>query len=458
MRYLYLTTVLLAFLCSSLSATLTEEHQGRLLQALSAMGIAPMTAESRELCDYVMQEELDIEARLSVFDQFFSNQAFTPHHGYNLDAHLQYSTADKEKMARFAGGFAASAISYAWRAAETTDIPSQPSLSFLESVFNKGTSEITEAFAAGIQDVLGNRPLNLVPFFNMETPRSPEIVIEAMQTCITLGVFSEKHDLAAWLKTPENTEAFFKRTRVWLFDGGVLKPEQLASLESLFSAAPYTLHGIIAVHVPEVTGFSANTPNLLRIPGLSVDIPPIDMTIMRDLSLYPLGIGMTPIPEFTAIVLERLAVAIQTRQFSLRPDLYERVKFFFSLMAARPAPMFEALFPADPAYQSPEQRMAYLGFYWLANSEVLLKEAINQAEQQLRTPIYALLLEADVCSELSDTTPLFRTSPAGILFAQKTALRRSTLTPEASYVNGIAVSGNLWQYEMSDMAGMSPGR
>ena len=59
------------------AATLTDEQQGRLLQTLSAMGAAPLTEESRELCDYVMREELDLEDRMSLFDQFYTGQEFT---------------------------------------------------------------------------------------------------------------------------------------------------------------------------------------------------------------------------------------------------------------------------------------------------------------------------------------------------------------------------------------------
>lgn len=440
------------------AATLTDEQQGRLLQTLSAMGAAPLTEESRELCDYVMREELDLEDRMSLFDQFYTGQEFTPNHTYNLEAHLFYATADKERMARFAGGFAASALAHAWRRAESAGITPLPVLFFLESVFNKGSDTITAAMALGIEDVLGKQALNLVPFLTLDTTHSRETVLEAMQTCITLGVFSVKQEGAAWMETPKNTAEFFKRTRVWLFDGGALQLEQLASLESLFTSVPASLHGVIAAHLPEVTGFSAGDASLLRVPGMSLDIPNIDMEPMRDLSLYPPGTGMMPIPEFTAVTLERLAMILQARQFNLRPDLRQRVYYFFSLMTARADPAVAGLFPTQLLFRAPDERMAYLVFYWLANSRTLLETTLAQAEQQLRSPLFAVLLAADLCSELADTAPLFRTGPTGILFSEKTALRRVAHIPGVTHVNGIAVSGRLWQYDMGDMAGTLPSR
>ena len=64
-RFLGLATVTLALMYDVCAATLTDEQQGRLLQTLSAMGAAPLTEESRELCDYVMREELDLEDRMT---------------------------------------------------------------------------------------------------------------------------------------------------------------------------------------------------------------------------------------------------------------------------------------------------------------------------------------------------------------------------------------------------------
>lgn len=456
MRIFLLTLSLALLTGSTVSATLTEEQQGRLLEALTAMGAAPLEAQSGELCDYVMRDTLDLASHRALFDQFFSGQAFTQHHAYNLEAHLHYSTADKEKMARFAGAFAASALLHAWQRAESSGITPLVSLPFLESLFNKGVENITAALATGIEDVLGEQVLNLAPFLTLKTPYARGTVLEAMQTCITLGAFSEKEGMTSWIKTPETTDDFFKRTKVWLFDGGALQPPQLASLESLFSTLPATLHGIIILHVPEITGFSAEDPSLLRVPGLSLDIPQISMERMRNLSLYPPGARMTPIPEFTAVILERLAAAIQTHQFNQRPDLHGRIQYFFSLLTSRPDPVFASLFPPNLAYGTPEERMAYLVFYWLANSQLLLEPALNQAEQQIRAPLFSLLLAADLFSESGDTTLLFKTSPTGILFSEKTALRRVGLAPGITYVNGIAVSEQLWHYEMGDMVRTIP--
>jgi len=451
-------TVAAVLACWNIAAATTEEQKTVLLTTLEELGAAPLPAESPGLCEYVMREDLDLQARLSVFDEFFAGHAFTDQHGFNLDAHLQYSTADKKRLARFAGAFAARATKHALDLAIGTSPVPLRALPFLEVVFNRGPSEITEAVASGIQDALAGAPLDLVRFFDVETPYPRESVADAMQTCLTLGAFLGERDSSAWLETPPDTAAFHKRTGVWLFDGGALTPEHLISLESLFTTVARTLHGVVAINVPEMTGFSANDP-LLRVPGLSMDLIAVDMGVLRTLpENYP-GESEKTIPEFTALAIERVASAIQIHQFSLRPDLYQRTRFFFSLMAEKPDPAFTSLFPPQVAYGTVEERMAYLGYLWLINSQAMLEASINQAEQfHARAPLFAFLLVADIHSCLADAAPLFKASPNGLLLAEKTALRRQGPNAENMHVNGIAVGGRIWQYEMGDLAGMAQPR
>lgn len=438
--------------CSGLAAEMTEEQQVRLLQALSGMSDAPLAAESREVCEHVAREDLDLEARVAFLDRFYQDHVFTEHLGYNLENHILYSTADQGKMARFAGSAAAVALRHLWESAASAGVKPSAALPFLESVFNKGTAPVRDALALGIHDVLGAHPLELASFLTPTVPHPPETALEAMQSCITLGVYATKKEHAAWFILPDATATFFDHTRVWLFDGQMLSPEHLASLESLFAGIPVSLHGVIALQLPESTGFSAENTTL-RIPGISLDIPLIAMEVLRELPVYAENTPLTVIPEFTGVVLERLSAAVHTRQFGLRPDVYQRMWTFFTIMEARPDPALLSIFPPEVFRLSPEERMAYLGYLWLANSRRLLETALTLVEQQqARPPLYALLLEADIWSELSDATLLFRTNPAGMLTAEKTALRRSGV-PGALHVNGIAFSGRIWQYEMGDLAG-----
>lgn len=452
------STVAVVLACWNLTAATTEEQKAALLKTLEELGAAPLPTESPGLCEYLTRDDLDLQARLSVFDEFFAGHTFTDQHGFNLDAHLQYSSADKKQLARFAGAFAARSVKHTLTfAAGTSPVPLR-ALPFLEVLFNRGPAEISEAVASGIQDALAGDPLDLVPFFNVDAPYPRESVADAMQTCLTLGAFLGERDASAWLETPPDTAAFRKRTGVWLFDGGTLTPEHLISLESLFTAVSRTVHGVVAIHVPEMTGFGANDP-LLRVPGLSMDLIAVDMGALRTLpENYP-GEPPKTIPEFTALALERLASAIQIHQFALRPDLYQRTRFFFSLMTEKPDPVFTSLFPPEVAYGTMEERMAYLGYLWLINSQARLEAAINQAEQyHARAPLFALLLVADIHSGLADAAPLFKTSPNGLLLAEKTALRRQGPSAANMHVNGIAVGGRIWQYEMGDLAGTAPPR
>jgi len=450
-RWQFMVVILL--FCGGLPAEMTEEQQVRLLQALSGMSAAPLAAESREVCEHVAREDLDLEARTAFLDRFYQDHVFTEHLGYNLENHILYSTADQGKMARFAGSVAAAALRNLWESAALAGVKPNGALPFLESVFNKGTVSIRDAVTSGIQDVLGAHPLELASFLTPAAPHPLEATLEAMQSCITLGVYATKKEYAAWFKLPDTTATFFDRTRVWLFDGQTLSSEHRASLESLFAGIPVSLHGVIALQLPESTGFSAENTTL-RVPGISLDVPLIAMEVLRELPVYDENAPLTVIPEFTGITLERLSAAVHTRQFGLRPDVYQRMRTFFTIMEARPDPALLSIFPPEVFRLSPEERMAYLGYLWLANSRRLLETAITQVEQQqARPPLYALLLEADIWSELSDATLLFRTNPAGVLTNEKAALRRGGASG-ALHVNGIAFSGRIWQYEMGDLAGM----
>lgn len=438
---------------------MTEEQQVRLLQALAEMDAAPLAAESPEVCAYIAREDLDLEARAALLDRFYQDHVFTEYLGYNLEAHLLYSTADQEKMARFAGSMAASALNRIWAsAADSTTVEPDTTLLFLESVFNKGNVSIATAMAEGIDDILAAHPLNLVPFLAPASSYPRAILLDAMQTCITLGVFLEKKEGANWFELTQNTATFFERTHIWLFDGGALSAEHLENLECLFNAIPISLHGIMVLHFPEHTGVGVEETTL-RVPGISLNIPAIEMDILRELPVFTEDTPPAFIPEFTAVLLESLSRAVHTRQFGLRPDLYRHMQTFFSLMDTRPAPEFLSFFPPQLAHHTPEERMAYLGYLWLANSRTLLETAVSEVEQrQARSLLFALLLEADIWSETKDATLLFRTNPAGVLFTERTALRRGGAAPDTLHVNGIALSGKIWQYELGDMIGTPLGR
>ena len=453
-----MSAVVVVVACWNPASAVTEEQKAVLLKTLDELGLAPLPAESAALCEYVMQEDLDLRARVSVLDEFFVSHVFTEQHGYNLDAHLQYSSVDKKRLARCAGAFSGRSVRHALTSSAGGSPVPLRALPFLEAVFNRGPAEITEAVASGLQDALSEQPLSLLPFLAPDTPYPREAIADAMQTCLTLGAFLGERDSGAWLETPTDTAAFHKRTGVWLFDGSALAPEHLVCLESLFTSVPKALHALVAVHVPEATGFSTNDP-LLRVPGMSIDLSPVDLGLLRDLPENHPGETVRTIPEFTALTLERLAFVVQTRQLTQRPDLYQRCNFFFSLMTQKADPTFTMLFPPEIVYGTMEQRLAYLGYLWLTNSQARLEAAVNQAEQQrARAALYAFLLIADIYSGLADTAPLFKISPTGMLIAEKTALRRQGTSAQSMHINGIAVGGRIWQYDMGDMAGLTQVR
>lgn len=433
---------------------MSDTQQERLLQALIKMGEAPMTQESEILRAHVMQEGVNPSARISLFETFFSDYPFTAHHHTNLQAHLLYGSAEHASMARFSGAFAATAVRFFWAQvnAETGRTP-QPShaLPFLESLYNNSSEEIRKATASGINDALHNNKLFLRPYLAGDAPVTLEMQVEAMQTCVTLGAFARDHNITDWLIVPEQTGNLADTSGVWLFDGGALHEENVRSIESVFSSVPDTLHGVVVLFTPEAMPFSAETAPI-RLPGLALNIPLLPMDMLRDISYMPPYLSTPLVPEFTLAVLEQLMYAIQSNARRNRPDWFYRRDVMLRRAGAMPISPLDSMAPPEIVRGAPDAFIAYTGALWMINAEALLEGAIQLVEsQRVREPLYALFLIADLLSSGSETTLLFRTSPAGTLNRREAAVRRIFLSPTTSYVNGIAVGGQLWQYDLSDL-------
>lgn len=431
---------------------LTEERRQQLLYVFAELGNRAATEESMLLTEYVSAEHVDLNERRELLDQFFAENPFTQFHIINLEAHLNYSSTDTLRMARFVGAFAASALKGLWRTPEAIgQSPSLP-LFFLESVYNSSSESVRKEVAKGIHDILAVGPLKLSLVSTIENPLPFPLVIESMQACLTLGVYYDGQTINEWIQVPGRYAEFFQRTRVWLFDGTILSPSHVASLESIFSAVPVTLHGIYALHVPEITGMNSLSV-ALRSPGKAVDIAVLDIDLPRDPAFHYGIPGLVSLPEFTAQVLMQFTTAVLERQFYLRPDLRQRVAFFFSQPEVFMNPAVTTMFPQLMLLQTPEEKMAHLSFLWLINSHAFVNTALNYGEQMNVAPIYAAFLAADLFSEGGDKTRFFRVSPTGILFQSLTAVRRASLTPETHYVNGIAANGRIWHYDLRAFTG-----
>ncbi|MFA7693046.1 MAG: hypothetical protein WCX86_09120 [Candidatus Hydrogenedentales bacterium] len=434
------------------SAEMSEEQQTKLIQTWTEMNQNILGAESEVLHEYLTQEILDSESRQSLFDLFFKDHAFTINLGYNLEYHIFYSSIDQNKMVRFAASMAASALKQYWEAAQAHQQKECMALPFLETIFNKSNDTIRTSITEGINDTLKEQPLDLNPYLSIGSDYAVEAKREAIQSCITLGVFLTAGESVNWLQLPKATAEVFEHTGVWLFDGALLSEEHIDTLKSLFGAIPMSVHGVVALYLLEFTGVTSKEL-ALRVPGTMLNIPFINMEVLRE----TIGVSDSPliktIPEFTAMLLEHLSAVVHTRQYQLRPDLYQRIYRFFSLMKIIPDPMLPSLFPQHFHLVTPEERMNYLGYLWLLNSHYLLEWGITEVElMQARPLMFTLLLEADVWSGLEDTTSLFLANTEGKLLLEKTALRR-TGPPGSMYVNGIAFSGRIYQYDMEDLAG-----
>lgn len=432
------------------TGAVVHEH---LLQELSNLGAAPLAQESEFLKNHVMQDGTDFAARVQVFEEFLARHPFTENHGTNLSSHIAYGTADRARMARFAAAFAAAAIRLYWEnpaQAEESSL-SQPLL-LLERIFIAADETVNMAVGEGINDALKDKPVKLRAYMTMEAS-TPEQYARALQCCISLGVFKGARPAAAWLEVPERTAGFIDGTGVWLFDNGVLPEAHVACLQNIFKNIPRAMHNVCALFVPEVIPFSA-AASPLRLPGGALDIPVVPEEMMRDMSVMPPYVALPPLPEFMALALEQAMKAVVAVNLPRRPDIIQRTAAIMRAAIALPDTPVAQMAPPEVMMGTPDILLAYLGALWLANSEALLEAAIAAAEQGNPAPLYMLLLVADLFSIQGDTTLLFRATPMGTLSASETALRRVFFTPQVSYVNGIAVGGRLWQYDMSGIAAL----
>ncbi len=453
MKVLAILFLAVSVVSAAVSDATEAEQRERLLQALAELGAAPMTQESEYLRELVMRESVDIAARVDTFDAFFTSHPFTEYHASNLEAHIVHGTSDPERMARFAGAFSAAALRFYWEnVAEGVAAPAS-ALFFLEQIYTANQETIVASVANGIDDALQGRPVPVAQHLRADSLSPPEAVADAMQCCITLGVFKGERVIDRWLILPTNTARFVNAAEgVWLFDGDVLSEAHKNSLESLFKAIPPALHGVAALFVPDAIQISAASAPL-RLPGMALDMPLMQLDIMRDMSEQPPYVPQPPVPEFTLMALEQVMRAVIATRLPTRGDLAQRAAVVMRLAAAMPdAPTAQLTPPNILLSGAPDAFLAYLGVLWLVNAEAVLEAAIMLAEEGAREPLYALFLVADLCSMDGDATLLFRTTPNGTLTASETALRRMYLTPTVSYVNGIALGGRIWQYDMTAIA------
>jgi len=449
--------ILLTIMAFAADATDPQNNEAvqreRFLQALSDLGAAPMAQESEFLKNHVMQDGTNFAARVQVFEEFLAKHPFTENHATNFSSHVAYGTADKARMARFAATFAAAAVRLYWESpaqAEESSL-SQPLL-LLERIFIAADETVNTAVGEGINDALKDKPKLRAYMSSVETS-TPEQYARALQCCISLGVFKGVRPASEWMELPERTAAFVDDTGVWLFDTGVLSEAHVACLQNIFKNIPHAMHNVSVLFVPEVIPFSA-AASPLRLPGISLDIHLVPEAMMRDLSLMPPYVALPPLPEFMALALEQVMKAVVAVNLPRRPDLIQRTAAIMRAAVALPDTPVAQMAPPEMMMEAPDILLAYLGALWLANSEALLDAAIGVAEQGNPAPLYMLLLVADLFSRQGDTTLLFRATPMGTLAASETALRRVFVTPQVSYVNGIAVGGRLWQYDMSGIAAL----
>jgi len=274
-----------------------------------------------------------------------------------------------------------------------------------------------------------SQPLALAPLFAGPAPGAQAVA--PMRLVLLLAELAGPENLENWVELPTGMVAIYRDTGVLLWDGGSLSDSQKKSLGSLFASVPRERHGIGLAVVGEATG--------VRAASLNTDAPPFAIDLRAaPLSAFATGIppesGMeTSAPVFTLEAAEQLARALAYLAGYNRPD----IGFRRDLILARAGQVQEAFVTLEIP-STPEELLPRAMYAWTADSERLLKRAVERANEGYMTVMESLLLLADLLSGGEDTAPAFTTSVTGQVTAQAATLHRVPFN-ERVLVTGITV-------------------
>lgn len=327
-------------------------------------------------------------------------------------------------------------------------------LAWLDSLYPRLDETMRANVTTSMGKAFGAANIDIRPLLEVGPESDFAEVSAAMQTCMTLALYTGASTLHRWIQIPEVTRGFLERHGIMLFDNGILDPQQLDCLGSLFDAIPFTVHGVVGVVVPQ--GMRAQAEAFgLRTPGLVLDIDSIPMNVYSQPEEFFPPNRQYAVPEFTLSAGMQLMRATQFVQFQQRPELGHRRNTILA-SASGYATRYVRQLIAPSVYQSnPSELLPLSSYVWFMDSARAWAMALDLYRLEENEAADALLLVADTLSGGSDTTLEFKIAPTGRVESQPVPLRRTILSPGIAYASGIGIDGTLWSFSFDGNGGVT---
>ena len=388
------------------------------------------------------------------YETYFAGRAFTTGHAEFWQGEI-HALQEREPLgaialAQASGQFAAEALAAA-DDVEPRDIDSfDRALLWLANTGAWLGAGQVAPLRESLSMALQTRPLNIEAMLRASTPQAR---VSAMQACLTLGSFYPDGIGASKATLPEVTERFMQETGLWLFDNGALSPAHLASLTSLYAAVPRELHNVAVLLVPESIGLTATQAGL-NAGGFVLDLAYLPMESTSDPSEFIPRVGYKAAPEFTLNAATQLMRVVQEVQFAARPQLAAWRNEILSRAGTHNEYYLRRHVPAQVYLSNPGELVPLTSYLWFLDSERAFFMAMEMMKVEVSEPLDAVLLLADTLSGGGGNTLVFSTNEAGVVSSTVTPIRRTALPNGAAVVSGMAMGGELWNFDMNVSGGV----
>jgi hypothetical protein len=381
------------------------------------------------------------------FQQYYEKHVLDPAHMSFWGAAIRNDEATAVAMTELSAVAAAEAL--------TARVPQSPpdldstrlAIGWLSQMAASLPPPQLEGIGNVVLEALRGEIIDLEPLLTIGPQTPPLAVVTGIELAIVVSVFLEIQQVPRVLRLPASGQAFWNEQQILLFDNGVLSPQHLASLASLFASVPRELHNLYAILVPEAIGIAPTDLTLVpATTAMMVEVAPLDL--LTDPTEFIQGTGRPAAPQFTINAAAGLMQAIQYQQFSLRPELVHRRNLILSNAGFRSGRYPRRYIEPAVYLQNPDSLLPLTSYLWFIDSSSAFNQMLQLFTLEQDQAMDIGLLLADTLSGGSAETLVFTTTPAGIVSSMSGALQRTMVAPGISYVTGIAVGGEVYTFAL----------
>ncbi len=270
--------------------------------------------------------------------------------------------------------------------------------------------------------------------------------------------------VSSLLHLPPRYSDFWQKHALFLFDNGALADEQVESLDMLLSVIPVELHRIVAVIVPEATGINSQEPGV-QTPGQLVFIPAIPLSQTTNAAEFTARSGQPVASDFTVFAAQQISRAIQAEQLERRPGLAVQRDWLLRRAGSQQDRYLRKTVPAAFFQQNPDELLPSIAVLWFIDTRATFKMAKDLLDIGVGDPMDTFMLVADLFSDGSDTTPIFKTDTEGRVIMNRAplsriALERVAMPPPSdnqleviqqslTFASSIAFDGRSWNFKLN---------